>query len=181
MTHFGIFNSACFAPEVSTQHREDARCSRGIGHRSAKCPAGRLRLLWLGGNMRSWVLVLLLAALLAARLRLGSAEVRLWDLLVNIYERTQVKNQYSRTVDLRMMEVVRPRWSVLKSNHNKINFDLRLVFYICSKTFVRFFFLFKGLNIMSAWEKWLALGSPVRHPGHTEKPAKGHEFETIST
>ncbi|GLD71090.1 bromodomain-containing protein 4 [Lates japonicus] len=57
-----------------TRHRDEARCSRGIGRRGAKCPAGRLRLLRLGGNMRSWVLLLLLAALSAALLRLGSAE-----------------------------------------------------------------------------------------------------------
>lgn len=74
MTHLGIFNSACFAQAASTRHRDEARCSRGIGRRGAKCPAGRLRLLRLGGNMRSWVLLLLLAALSAARLRLSSAE-----------------------------------------------------------------------------------------------------------
>lgn len=51
------------------------RCGRwGIGRRASKCPAGAVRLLRLGGNMRSWVLLLLLAALSAARLRLGRAE-----------------------------------------------------------------------------------------------------------
>ena len=62
----------------------EARCGRGIGRRGAKCPAGRLRLLRLGGNMRSWVLLLLLAALSAARVRLGSAEVRPGNVPVNI-------------------------------------------------------------------------------------------------
>lgn len=70
----GIFNRAC--ARTGTRRRDEARCSRGIGRRGAKCPAGRLRLHRLGGNMSSWVLLLLLAALSAARLRLGSAEVR---------------------------------------------------------------------------------------------------------
>ena len=43
-----------------------------------KCPTGRARLQWLGGKkkMSSWVVVLLLAALAAARLRFVTAEVR---------------------------------------------------------------------------------------------------------
>ncbi|KAM9363767.1 platelet-derived growth factor beta polypeptide a [Symphorus nematophorus] len=63
----------CVPPRTSCQRTTPVQ-PRGIGRRGAKCPAGRLRLLRLGGNMRSWVLLLLLAALSAARLRLGSAE-----------------------------------------------------------------------------------------------------------
>lgn len=57
-----------------------SRCIRGIGRRTAKCPAGRLRLLRLGGDMKSWVRLLLLAVLSVAGLQLGNAEVRPDDL-----------------------------------------------------------------------------------------------------
>lgn len=63
-----------------TGTRQTRRSFGGIGRRGAKCPAERLRLLRLGGNMRSWVLLLLSAALL----RLGNAEVRLKDVQTDV-------------------------------------------------------------------------------------------------
>lgn len=64
------------APRTNSQHSILGRGSAQVvvtGRRGAKC---RLRLLRLGGNMRSWVLVLLVAVFSAALMRLGSAEVR---------------------------------------------------------------------------------------------------------
>lgn len=63
-----------------TGTRQTRRSFGGIGRRGAKCPAELLRLLRLGGNMRSWVLLLLSAALL----RLGNAEVRLKDVPTDV-------------------------------------------------------------------------------------------------
>lgn len=68
-------------PAHDTGTRQTRRSFGGIGRRGAKCPAERLRLLRLGGNMRSWVLLLLLSA---ALLRLGNAEVRLKDVQTDI-------------------------------------------------------------------------------------------------
>lgn len=93
----------------------EARCSRGIGRRGAKCPAGRLRLLRLGGNMRSWVLLLLLAALSAARVRLGSAEVRPGNEHYDLYEGGEVTHGFKkRMIDsLQMADFLMVWWLII--------------------------------------------------------------------
>lgn len=71
-------------PVHDTGTRQTRRSFGGIGRPGAKCPAERLRLLRLGGNMRSWVLLLLLLLLSAVLLRLGNAEVRLKDVQTDV-------------------------------------------------------------------------------------------------